>query len=50
MVPEYGVAGAASANAIGLVVLNLANLVYVLRRLGLNPTVFGGMGLRKYWF
>ncbi|MFN5745141.1 MAG: oligosaccharide flippase family protein [Methylococcaceae bacterium] len=47
MVPQYGAVGAASANAMGLVILNLANLVYVARRLGLNPTVFDGRVLKR---
>jgi O-antigen/teichoic acid export membrane protein len=41
LIPKLGLDGAAIANALGTSLLNLAMLVYVTRRLRINPTILG---------
>jgi len=41
LIPRLGLEGAAMANALGMTLLNLSLLAYVIRRLSINPTIFG---------
>jgi O-antigen/teichoic acid export membrane protein len=42
LIPRFGIEGAAAANALSLALWNGAMLYWSLRRLKINPTVFGG--------
>ena len=39
LIPRLGVMGAAIATAISAIALNLAMLIYVMRKQGINPTI-----------
>ncbi|MGD1911149.1 MAG: flippase [Rivularia sp. (in: cyanobacteria)] len=41
LIPGYDVEGAALATAISTIVWNLASMIFVIKRLGINPTVVG---------
>jgi O-antigen/teichoic acid export membrane protein len=41
LIPRFGIEGAAVASAVSLILWNAAMLLWSLRRLRINPTVFG---------
>ncbi|MCX7847292.1 MAG: polysaccharide biosynthesis C-terminal domain-containing protein, partial [bacterium] len=43
LIPRLGITGAAIGTAVSTVVWNVALAVYVYKRLGINPTIFGGL-------
>jgi O-antigen/teichoic acid export membrane protein len=47
LIPPFGVEGAAVAFFIGYVVWNCVMVAIVIRQLGINPTIFGGLGRRR---
>ncbi len=40
LIPMYGIEGAAVATGVTIAVKNVVMLIYVLRRVGVNPTIF----------